>query len=67
MVDIRKRFTKRAIRHWHRLPRGVEKSLSLGVFQNCGDVALRHGLVGNVGGGQAVALGDLRVPTLTIP
>lgn len=32
------------IRHWHGLPRGAEESPSLGVLQNCGDVALQDTL-----------------------
>ena len=33
-MDIRKKFlTRRVVRHWNRLPRGVAKVLSLEVFK----------------------------------
>ena len=40
-MDIRKNFSKRAVRHWHRLPKEMVESPSLEVFQSHGDVALR--------------------------
>ena len=37
------------MKHWNRLPREVVGSLSLEVFQNCGDVALRDVVSGRGG------------------
>ena len=49
-MDIRKNsFSERVVRQWHRLPREVVQSLSLEVFRNHGDAALRD--VGMVGAG----------------
>jgi len=43
--------------HWHRLPRKAVVSVSLEVFKECGDEALR--LVGTTGGRWMVGLNDL--------
>jgi len=40
-LDIRKKFLKRTVLQWHRLPREVAESLSLMVFQDCVEVALK--------------------------
>ena len=45
--------------HWHRLPRVVTESLSLEVFRNHADVALRDMVSGHGGGGLVIGLGDL--------
>lgn len=45
-LDIRKKFpTKRAVKHWNRLPMGVVRSLSLEVFKMCRCGAWGNGFV----------------------
>ena len=41
MVIRKHLFSERVVTQWHRLPREMVESLSLGVFKNCVEVALR--------------------------
>jgi len=54
-VVIRKHFLSgRGVRQWHRPHREVVQSLSMEVFENCGDGALRDVVSGTVGWGGLV-------------
>ena len=60
-MDIRKDFLSEGmVLQWHRLPREVVQSPSLGVFQSPVDVALRDVVSGDGGVGVVVGLGYLR-------
>ena len=52
-------FSERVVMQWHRLPREVVESPSLGVFQIHIDVALGDIVSGRGGGGLVVWLDDL--------
>ena len=57
-MDIRKIFFSGVVLQWHRLLRKVVQSLSLEVFQNCGDVTLRDMISGHGGDELMVGLED---------
>ena len=50
---------QKRVRQWHRLPRKVVESLSLEVFKNRGDVALRDVVSRHGGDGLMVRYDDL--------
>ena len=53
---MKKSSFERVVMQWHRLPREVVGSLSLEVFKNCVDVALRDMVSGHGGDGLEVRL-----------
>jgi len=60
-LDVRKHFfSKRAVMHWHRMPRGGVESPCLEVFKQPVDVAPRDVVLGHGGDGLAVGPHHLR-------
>jgi len=59
-LGIKKNFSERVVRQWHRLPRAVMQSLSMEVFKKNGDVALRDMVSGHGGDGLMHGQDDLR-------
>ena len=60
-MDIGKKvFSERVVVHWNRLLREMVESLSLGVSNKHGDVALKDTVSGHGGDGLMVGLGDFR-------
>jgi len=58
-LDIRKKVSKRAVRHWNKLSRGAVESMSLQVFKKHAAVDLRN-VVDSVDGRGMVGLNDQR-------
>jgi len=59
-LGIRKNFFSEIVmRHWNRLHRDVVQSLSMEVFNNCVDVAVRDVVNGHDGDGLMIGLGDI--------
>ena len=56
---LEKNSSQKVLRHWHRLPREVVVALSLEVFKERTDVALRDVVSGHGGDGLATGQNDL--------
>ena len=61
-MEIKKKFSsERVVMQWHRLPREVVGSPSLGVLRNHVDMALRDVVCGHGGGGLGLDMVTLEV------
>jgi len=59
IIHYSKLFSERVLMYGNRVPKEMVESLSMDVFKNCGDVAIRDTVKGGCRHGLVVGLGDL--------